>query len=356
MTNRATLLVKEDDLAVVTGGAGFIGSAVVRALLARGAKVRVLCEPGSSTANLEGLDVELVECDVRDAPSIERSMVGVRLCFHLAALYGFWPRGPERYYDINVEGSKTVLRAAHQAGVKRICYTSTVATIGLQRTEGGAAATEEDSARIEHLYGPYKRSKYVAEHEVLRLAAQGAPVVIVQPTFPVGPGDGRPTPTGKVILDYLNGKMPGYVETSFNVAHVDDLAEGHLLAIERGRQGRSYICGGENLSMSELLGELSEITGLPLPKHKVPGALAVAAGLLSDTIEGRLLHREPSVPLEGARMATTQMRFDDDRARRELGYRSRSAHEALRDSVAWFLSSGAATGSRAQSAARLLGL
>jgi dihydroflavonol-4-reductase len=352
--NARTLSINSGDTVLVTGGAGFIGSAIVRALLARGCDVRVL-EPERATPNLDELDVELFYGDVRDAARVGQAMDGVRLCVHAAALYGFWPRDPALYYAINVEGSRNVLAAAEAAGVERTCYTSTVATIGLQRSHEGDGAVEDDYAHIEHLYGPYKRTKYVAEHEVLRMGAQGAPVVLVHPTFPLGPGDERPTPTGKVVLDFLLGKMPGYVETSFNIEHVDDLAQGHLLALEFGRQGVSYICGGENVAMPEMLSMLSTITGLPFSNRKVPGALAIAAGLVADTVQGRLLKREPSVPLEGARMSTSLTRFDDSRARVELGYRSRPADATLRAAVEWFLATKMAEGSRASTAASTLG-
>ena len=342
------------DVVVVSGAAGFIGSAIVRQLVARGAAVRCLVEPGTSTENLSELPVEILEVDIRDAAGVQRSLEGARYCFHSAALYGFWPRSSEVFYEINVEGSRNILRAAIAAGVERTVYTSTVATIGLGRATKDDGATEDDVARIDHLFGSYKQTKYVAEHEVLRLAAQGAPVVIVQPTFPVGPRDRRPTPTGKVVLDFLRGKMPGYVETTFNVEHVDDLAQGHLNALERGRQGTSYIIGGENLAMSEMLSVLSELSGVPFHDRRVPSFVALGAGVLSDLVQGQLLKVEPSVPLEGARMSATAMRFDDRRARRELGYTSRPAREALHDSVRWFLEAGFLEGQRAETVRRAI--
>jgi dihydroflavonol-4-reductase len=302
--------------------------------------VRCLVEPGRPTPNLDGLDVELLPVDVREPEALRAALEGATSCFHLAALFGFWPRDPELFYAINVAGSMNTVRAAADAGCERIVYTSTVATIGLEGTANGSAASESDFARVEGLHGSYKRSKYVAEHEVLRLAAEGAPVVIVQPSFPVGPGDERPTPTGKVVLDFLNGRMPGYVNTSFNVAHVDDLAEGHLLAYERGRQGASYICGGENMAMDELLSSLAAATGLPFSDRRFPRGLALAAGWLSENVEGRLLGRSPQVPLEAAQMSTTHMRFDDARARAELGYRSRPAAEGLADAARYFVETG----------------
>jgi dihydroflavonol-4-reductase len=328
------------DHVVVTGAAGFIGSAVTRALVRRGVEVVALTEPGAATTNLDGLDVERREVDVTDERQLNGVFDQARYCFHLAAKFGFWAKDPSSFYAVNVYGTRHVVRAAAQAGVERIVYTSTVATLGLWTTEAGRPATEDDVADLSHLYGNYKQTKYVAEHEVLRLAAQGAPVVLVLPTMPHGPFDHRPTPSGKVVLDYLNGRMPGYVDTAMNVAHVDDLAEGHLGALEHGRQGRSYICGGENLTMAQFLAVLADVTGLPGAQRRFPSALPMVAGLVSQFVEGRVLRREPHVPLEAAQMATTTMTFDDSRARDELGYTSRPAAEALYDSARWFVERG----------------
>jgi dihydroflavonol-4-reductase len=328
------------DRVVVTGAAGFIGSAVVRALIERGVDVVTLLEPGAVTSNLDGLDVDRREVDVTKENQLAGVFEGAKYCFHLAAKFGFWPKDASSFYEVNVRGSQNVIRAAVGAGVQRIVYTSTVATLGLWKTKEGHPSNEDDVADVSHLYGNYKQTKYVAEHEVLRLAAQGAPVVLVLPTMPHGPFDHRPAPSGKVVLDYLNGRMPGYVDTAMNVAHVDDLAAGHLLALERGQQGRSYICGGDNLTMAELLRTLSEVTGLPTSDRRFPAAFPMMAGYLSSFIEGDLLRREPRVPLEAAQMATTTMTFDDSRARSELGYSSRPAAEALFDSAKWFVTNG----------------
>ncbi len=328
------------DRVVVTGAAGFIGSAVTRALLARGADVLALLEPGAPASNLDGLDVERRDVDVTIARHLDGVFDGARYCFHLAAKFGFWPKDSSSFYAINVNGSRNVVGAAAQAGVERVVYTSTVATLGLWRTKSGQPSNEDDVADLSHLYGNYKQTKYVAEHEVLRLAAQGAPVVLVLPTMPHGPYDHRPTPSGRVVLDYLNGQIPGFVDTAMNVAHVDDLAEGHLLALEKGAQGRSYICGGDNISMSQLLAVLSDVTGLAPAQRRFPSAFPMIAGRLSQFIEGDLLRRHPRVPLEAAQMATTTMTFDDTRARSELGYRSRPAALALYESARWFVDHG----------------
>ncbi|HEV7958331.1 MAG TPA: NAD-dependent epimerase/dehydratase family protein [Acidimicrobiales bacterium] len=335
------------DRVVVTGAAGFIGSAVTRTLLARNVHVVALLEPGSSTSNLEGLDVERVSGNVTDAAQLHGVFDGARFCFHLAAKFGFWPKDPSTFYEVNVRGTQNVLRACVDADVKRVVYTSTVATLGLWHTKEGRPSTEDDVADLSHLYGNYKRSKYVAEHEALRLAASGAPLVLVLPTMPQGPCDYRPTPSGKVVLDYLNGKVPGYVDTAMNVAHVDDLAEGHLLALERGAQGRSYICGGENLTMAGMLTVLSKVTGLPAADQRFPSMFPMVVGLLSQFVEGELLDREPRVPLEAAQMASTPMIFDDSRARSELGYTSRDPALALYDAAKWFVEHGYVSEGRA---------
>ena len=337
------------DRVVVTGATGFIGSAVTRALLRRGVEVVALIEPGAVTSNLDGLAVERREVDVTDERQLDGVFDGTRYCFHLAAKFGFWAPDPSSFSTVNVHGTRHVVRRAAEAGVERIVYTSTVATLGLGSTTAGRPANEDDVADLAHLYGDYKRTKYVAEHEVLRLAAQGAPVVLVLPTMPQGPFDHRPTPSGKVVLDFLNGRMPGYVDTSMNVAHVDDLAEGHLLALERGRQGHSYICGGDNITMAQLLETLATVTGLPSAQRRFPSAFSMIAGYSSQFLEGRLLHREPHVPLEAAQMSMTKMTFDDARAREELGYVSRPAAQALYDSARWFVSNHYVSARRAAS-------
>jgi dihydroflavonol-4-reductase len=340
--------LQKGDQVVVTGAAGFIGSAVVRALLARGVDVIALLEPGAATSNLDGLDVERREVDITKEQQLADAFDGVKYCFHLAAKFGFWPKDATSFYEVNVRGSQNVVRAATDAGVERIVFTSTVATLGLWETKEGRPSNEDDFADISHLYGNYKQTKYVAEHEVLRLAAQGAPVVLVLPTMPHGPFDHRPTPSGKVVLDYLNGRMPGYVDTAMNVAHVDDLAAGHLLALERGRQGRSYICGGENITMAQLLRTLSGVTGLPSADRRFPAILPKIAGYVSSFIEGEVLGREPRVSLEAAQMASTTMTFDDLIARSEIGYSSRPASHALFDSAQWFVQNGYVTSERVQ--------
>ena len=335
------------DRVLVTGGAGFVGSSVVRQVLDRGAAVRALVEPGGGTGNLDGLDVDVVRGDLRDRAAVDAAVAGCSTVFHVAALYRFWAPDPADFYDVNVTGTRHVLDAARAHACRRVVYTSTVGTLGLTGATADAPVDERSFARVDHLFGLYKQSKYVAEHEVLRAAAEGLPVVLVQPTTPVGPRDVGPTPTGRTVLEFLNGRIPGFVDTTLNIVDVEDVAAGHVLAAERGTPGRSYILGGTNLLLRDVLGTLAAVTGLPAPTRRFPSALALAAGHVSDLVEGRLLKREPSVPLEAARMSTTHMSFDDSRARAELGYSSRPAAEALERAARWFVASGAVRAERA---------
>jgi ornithine--oxo-acid transaminase len=337
----AVASIEPGDRVVITGAAGFIGSAVVRAVQAKGARIVALVEPGGDARNLRGIpDIERVSVDIRDARAVRSAFEGARYAFHLAAVYRLWARDARIFHDVNVGGTLNVIDAVLAAGCERLVYTSTVGVLGLSKTRSGQPADETSYADIAHLYGHYKRTKFEAEHEVLRAAGEGLNVTIAMPTFPLGPGDVAPTPTGKFVLDFLNGKMPAFVDTAMNVCHVDDLARGHVAALEHGRTGRSYILGGENLSMREILQALADCCGLPMPRLEVPRSVVVTAGLASTLIEGRVLRREPRVPLEGARMATTKMIFNDDRARAEIGHKSRPARLAIEDSARWFTDNG----------------
>ncbi len=338
--------IEPGDRVVITGAAGFIGAAVTRAVLAKGARVTAVTEPGGKNANLEGLDVERATLDIRDAAAVRTAFAGARYVFHLAAIYRLWARDPRIFHEVNVGGTLNVIDAVRAAGVERLVYTSTVGVLGLDATRAGKPADETAYADVAHLFGSYKRTKFAAEHEVLRAAGEGLNVTLALPTFPLGPGDRAPTPTGKLVLDYLNGKMPGYVDTALNACHVDDLARGHVAALEHGQTGRSYILGGENMSMREILQALADCSGLPMPRFLVPRQVVVGAGLVSEFAEGRLLRREPRVPLEGARMATTRMIFNDDRARAEIGHKSRPARLAIEDSARWFTDNGYVSAAR----------
>lgn len=335
--------IAHGDRVLVTGATGFIGSAVARALCERGAHVVALIQPAASEANLSGVAHERIVADIRDTRALAQAATGARFVFHLAALYRFWPPQPHLFYEVNVEGTRAVLAAARQAGCERVVYTSTVATLTRQ---GERPADETSYARPERLVGAYERSKYVAEHEALREAASGLPLVVVMPTTPFGPGDEAPTPTGRIVRDFLDGRMLGWVDTSLNVVDVDDVALGHLLAAERGATGRSYILGGENLELREIFAHLAAATGLPAPRLRLPRGALLPLGFFSDTIEGRLLGRSPTVTISEARIARRHKRFSDERARRELGYSSRPAAEALARSARWFAAHGAVTPAR----------
>jgi dihydroflavonol-4-reductase len=338
------------DRVLVTGANGFIGSSVARTLVAEGCSVVAMIEPKRSATNVSasdpsaknliGLDVDFVECDLRDRARVHEVVRGCRAIFHVAAIYRFWAEDPKIFYDVNVGGTRNVLDAAAASSVERVVYTSTVGTLGVHGSTGSKGVDETSYPDLAHLFGSYKRSKYVGEHEVLRAAATGLPVNIVMPTFPLGPGDSGPTPTGKVVLDFINGKLPGYVDTILNVVHVDDVGRGHLLAFNRGGQGRSYILGGENLSMKELLDVLAGLTGQRSPSLRVPARVARCFAWISENVEGRILGRRPTVPLEAARMSSTKMAFDDSRARAELGYTSRPPAQAIEASARWFVDNG----------------
>jgi dihydroflavonol-4-reductase len=338
--------IEPGDRVVITGASGFIGSAVARAAHARGAQVVAVVEPGADERNLEGIHAERVVADIRDVAAVRAVCQDARFVFHLAAIYRFWARDPRIFFDVNVGGTVNVLDAVRAAGCERLVFTSTVGVLGLGSTRGGKPADETSCADISHLFGHYKRTKFVAEHEVLRAAAEGLDTCIVLPTFPLGPGDLRPTPTGKLVLDFLNGKMPAFVDTAMNVIHVDDLALGHLAALEHGGTGRSYILGGENLSMRAILQVVADYCGLPMPRRQIPRGLVLTAGVASDLIQGRLLRREPSVPLEAARMSATRMIFSDQRARTEIGHVSRPAREAIEESARWFADHGYVSAAR----------
>jgi ornithine--oxo-acid transaminase len=338
--------IEPGDRVVITGASGFIGSAVTRAVLATGAHVVAVTESGGNDRNLAGLDVERVIADIRDRDAIRSACAGARYVFHLAAIYRLWARDPRIFDEVNVGGTLNVIDAVRAAGCERMVYTSTVGVLGLHGTKAGLPADESAHADIGHLFGYYKRTKFAAEHEVLRAAGEGLDVSLALPTFPLGPGDTAPTPTGKMVLDFLNGRMPGFVDTGMNVCHVDDLAQGHIAALEHGRKGRSYILGGENMAMREILQALADCSGLPMPRFRVPRGVVIPAGVVSDLVEGRLLRREPHVPLEGARMAATRMIFNDDRARAEIGHKSRPARLAIEDSARWFADNGFVTSKR----------
>jgi len=330
---------------LVTGASGFIGSAVVRALIDTGHQVRALCEPGRDDANLAGLDVDRFVGDIRDTRTLDAAADGVSTVFHLAAVYRFWAADPAVFYDVNVGGTTNVLRAVERAGTARLVYTSTVGTIGV--AEYCRLSSEDSPVHFEHLFGHYKRSKFLAEHEVLRAGATGLPVVLVHPTFPVGERDTAPTPTGRTIIEFLNGRIPAYVDTALNVVHVDDVARGHVLAAQRGAPGRSYILGGDNMTLHEMLATLADICGLPTPRVRLSPRAVLPIVRGSEWVQSTVLKREPTLPSEPVRMATTRMEYDTSRARAELGYTSIPARVALARAAHWFVDNGFVKGTRA---------
>jgi len=319
---------------LVTGATGFVGSHVARQLVTAGHPVRILVRKNSSLRPLEGLPVERVEGDLRDAVSLDRAMGGIRRVFHVAADYRLWTRNPAEIYESNVDGTRLLLEAARNAGVERVVYTSTVATIAVPSHEG-VLPNEDTRAVLRQMIGHYKRSKFLAELEAIKAASAGVPVVIVNPTGPVGPGDWKPTPTGRIILDSLNGKMPAYVDTGLNVVPVEDVAAGHLLAADKGRIGERYILGARNMTLKQILDALAQITGRPAPRVKMPHAVALAAGY-ADEWMSRLTGREPQIPVEGVKMSRHRMFVESDKAERELGYTPGSVEAALERAVSWY--------------------
>jgi dihydroflavonol-4-reductase len=333
---------------LVTGAAGFLGSHVARQLVARGEDVRVLMRVSSTNRAIADLSLEYVTGDLRDPASLDRAMKGVKRVFHVAADYRLWARRSKEIYDSNVGGTKNLLEAAKRAGIEQLIYTSTVATIAVDRPQHPNEFTD---AKLEEMVGHYKRSKWMAEQEVLKAAKAGLPVIVAMPTTPVGPWDWKPTPTGKIILDFLNGKMPGYVETGLNFVGVEECAAGHLLVSEKGKIGERYLLGGENLTLKAMLDVLSNITGLPAPRLKIPHGLALGVAY-ANTMFSRMIGREPGIPIEGVKIARHIMFVDASRAQRELGFKAGPVAAALERAVRWYEANGYITKSRAKRMAR----
>jgi len=314
---------------LVTGASGFLGWHVARALVERGVYVRALVRPGS---RVFGVDVETVTGDLRDRSSLDVAIANCALLFHVAADYRLWAKDPRDLYQSNVEGTENLLAAARTAGVERVVYTSTVGCIGMPHDGLG---DEDSPVSLADMAGDYKRSKYAAEQIVLRFAKQGLPVVVVNPTAPVGDHDVKPTPTGQTVLDFLNGKMPAFIDTGLNIVDARDVAEGHLLACERGRPGERYILGSENLTLAQILQLLAKITGRKAPTVRLPYAVAYCAGVFS-TAWAEMTGSPPRVPIDAVRMARKKMWVCHEKASRELGFEPRSAEAALRRAVDWF--------------------
>jgi dihydroflavonol-4-reductase len=323
---------------LITGATGFLGSAIVRQALERGHVVRLLVRRGAPTANIDGLDVERIEGDLTDPASLARACRGCDALFHAAADYRLWVPRPDEIYRANVEGTRNLLLAAAEAGVRQMVYTSSVATLGL--SPDGSPADERTPTGIDHMIGHYKRSKFLAERAVDELIQdKGLPVVVVNPSAPIGPRDIRPTPTGRIIVDFANGRMPAYVDTGINVVHVDDCARGHLLAMDKGRPGERYILGGENMTLRAVLVALAELSGLPAPNLRLPHSLVMPIAYAAEWW-ARASGAEPRVTVDGVRMARKLMFFSSAKATRELGYHARPARDALADALAWFSEQG----------------
>lgn len=326
-------------LALVTGATGFVGSHVARHLADRGWRVRVLVRSTSRMDNLAGVSCEPVVGDLRDASTLGPAVRGCDAVFHVAADYRLWSPDSSQLYRTNVDGTLALFRAAHEAGVPRAVYTSTVGVLGVP--PGGKSGDEHTPVTLSDMVGHYKRSKFLAEEAVRNLVTEaGFPVVIVNPSTPVGPRDIKPTPTGKIIVDFLNGKMPAFVDTGLNLVDVRDVAAGHLLALERGVPGERYILGNENLTLQRILQILADICGRRAPRVRIPYLVAYGAALVDSLVEGNLLHREPAIPLEGVRMAHKRMFFDASRAVRELGLPQSPVREALEQAIAWYCENG----------------
>lgn len=322
---------------LVTGATGFVGGHVARLLAAEGAPLRVLVRPESRLDNLEGLRAERVTGDLRDPASLRAAVRGCRLVFHVAADYRLWAPDPRELYRSNVDGTANLLDAAAEAGVERVVYTSTVGTI--RPWTDGTVSDEDTPVTLEHMTGDYKRSKFMAEQAALERARRGVPVVIVNPTAPVGEADVKPTPTGKIILDFLRGRMPAYIDTGLNLVDVRAVAAGHLAAAERGRPGERYILGDRNMTLREILEALASIAGRSAPRLRVPYPVAYAAAA-TETLVARFTGRPPLAPLDAVKMARYKMFVRCDKAVRELGYRPGSALEGLERAVHWFREQG----------------
>ena len=342
---------------LVTGATGFVGSHIVSQLLARGEKVRVLVRSSSSTKNLLGMEVETVRGDLTDRASLKAAMAGCRRVYHVAADYRLWAPDPSTLYLNNVVGTRNVLEIAHEAKVERMVYTSTVGALGHARNGHGhgapapqhflgsgdgaasVSANEETPVTLEQMIGHYKRSKFLAEAEVMAAARAGLQVVIVNPSTPVGSRDVKPTPTGRMIVDFLNGRMPAYVETGLNLIDVEDVASGHLLAMERGQVGQRYILGHRNLSLKEILAILAKVSGRPAPTLRLPHVVALGVAVVS-TLAAQVTRRPPAVSWESVRMSKKKMFFDSSKAIRDLGLPQGSIEEALSKAVHWFRKNG----------------
>ncbi|MGH6818391.1 MAG: hopanoid-associated sugar epimerase [Methylovirgula sp.] len=327
-----------DNRILVTGAAGFVGSAVARALTAAGFRVRALVRPTSPRANLVGLDVEIAEGDMRDPGAVARAMAGARFVMHVAADYRLWAPDPNDILRANCDGTRIMMQAALKAGVERVVYTSSVATLAVSKS--GESVDETNPLRVEDAIGAYKKSKILAEQIVTAMiGGERLPAVIVHPSTPIGPRDIKPTPTGRMIVEAARGRMPGYVDTGLNLVHVDDVADGHIAALQYGRIGEHYILGGENVSLAAMLANIAALSGRRAPRIRVPRAILYPLAFLAEA-RARRTGREPFLTRDGLRMSEYRMFFSSAKAERELGYRARPYTQALADALTWFRQHG----------------
>jgi dihydroflavonol-4-reductase len=325
-------------LAFVTGATGFVGSHVARVLAEQGADLRLLLRSSSDPKNIEGLKADRVVGDLCDSASLEKSMAGCDVVFHVAADYRLWVRDPDQMYRTNIEGTRAVLEAARKNGVRRVVYTSSVATMGF--ASNGYPADENSPVSLANMIGPYKRSKFMAEEVAMSAGRSGMDVVVVNPSTPVGERDIKPTPTGRIVVDFLKKKFPAYVDTGLNLVDVTECARGHVAALEKGKSGERYILGGENLTLKQILDKLAAITGLPSPKVRVPYVMALATGVVDQMITGHILGREPRATIDAVRMGRKKMFVSSSKAERELGWKTVPVDAALRRAVDWFQANG----------------
>jgi len=326
----------------ITGATGFVGGHVARCYAAEGATLRLLTRQASQLDSLTGIDAEMVTGDLREPAKLRSALEGCDALVHVAADYRLWVRDPEQMYAANVRGTRELLKLARESGVQRVVYTSSVATMGF-RTDG-TVVNEETPVSLTDMIGHYKRSKFLGELEAVQAAKAGQHVIILNPTTPIGPGDSKPTPTGRIIVDFLNQRFPAYVDTGLNLVDVAEVARTHVVALERGTPGERYILGGENLTLKQILDRMSAITGLPSPTMKVPHAVAMAFAFFDENFTGRLRGKDPRATVEAVRMGKKMMFASSAKAERELGFRVIPIYDAMRSAIEWFVARGYAPG------------
>ncbi|HEU4635738.1 MAG TPA: hopanoid-associated sugar epimerase [Edaphobacter sp.] len=324
--------------AFITGATGFVGSHVAQKYAAEGAKLRLLTRRTSNLAAIEGISAEIVTGDLRKPEALRSALTGCDALVHVAADYRLWVRDPGEMYAANVDGTRELLRLAREVGIPRVIYTSSVATMGFK--SDGSVVDEDTPVSLADMIGHYKRSKFLGEQEAIKAAQSGQHVMILNPTTPIGPGDAKPTPTGRIIVDFLNRQFPAYVDTGLNLVDVNEVARMHYAALECGRPGERYILGGENLTLKQILDRMSAITGLPSPTMKVPHAVAMAFAFFDETFTGKLLKKEPRATVEAVRMGKKMMFASSAKAERELGFKHVPIYNALRSAIDWFVTHG----------------